>query len=298
MDVSIIIVNYNTKELLVNCITSISKNTKDVNFEIIIVDNASVDGSQEFIKEKFPEVLLIESKENLGFGKANNLGAEFAKGDYLFLLNSDTILLNNAIFYFLDFYKKNSDLNIGSLGGMLVDEEGNVIHSAEKFPFKRKILFNIVNNYLSKLFKFTLKKYIPKFDNKAYLEVDYITGADLFLKKDLFFKVGKFDPVFFMYFEETDLQLQINKLGLKRYLIKEPKIIHLEGASVAEEDFSARKRIMINNGMFKYFRKNSTIISYYFFRCIYLIVRLPVFFDKRLTFKEKLQFFLSLINQK
>lgn len=296
MEVSIIIVNYNTKELLVDCIASIYKNTEGVNFEIIIVDNASIDGSQQLIKEKFPEVVLVESKENLGFGKANNLGAEFAKGDHLFLLNSDTILLNNAIFKFLDFYRKNSNLDIGCLGSMLVDEKGNFIHSAERFPFKRKIIFNIINNYLSKLFKFPFKKYIPKFENKSYLEVDYITGADLFLKKDLFFKAGKFDPIFFMYFEETDLQLQIEKLGLKRYLIKDPKIIHLEGASVAEEDFSAKKRMMINHGMFKYFKKNSFILSYYLFRFVYLIVRLPILLDKRLTLKEKSQFFFSLIS--
>src|SRR5690348_12526562 len=137
MNVSIIIVNYNTKDLLSNCIGSIYSNTKDVDFEIIIVDNASIDGSQELIKEKFPEVVLIESEVNLGFGKANNLGAEFAKGDYLFLLNSDTILQNNAVFYFLDFYKKNNNLNIGCLGGMLVDENGEIIHSAEQFPLKR-----------------------------------------------------------------------------------------------------------------------------------------------------------------
>ncbi|MCP2029201.1 GT2 family glycosyltransferase [Flavobacterium sp. HSC-32F16] len=296
MDVSIIIVNYNTKELLANCIASIYRNTKEVNFEIIIVDNASIDGSQEFVKENFPEVLLIESKENLGFGKANNLGAEFAKGEHLFLLNSDTILLNNAIFHFLDFYRKNSNLNIGCLGSMLVDEKEDFIHSAEKFPFKRKIIFNVINNYLSKLFRFPFTKYIPKFDNNSYLEVDYITGADLFLTKDLFFKAGKFDPIFFMYFEETDLQLQIHKLELKRYLIKDPKIIHLEGASVAEEDFSAKKRIMINDGMFKYFRKNSFILNYYMFRFVYLIVRLPVLVDKRLTLKEKSQFFISLIS--
>ncbi|MDY0987395.1 N-acetylglucosaminyl-diphospho-decaprenol L-rhamnosyltransferase [Flavobacterium sp. ACN2] len=296
MNVSIIIVNYNTKDLLSNCIGSIYSNTKDVDFEIIIVDNASIDGSQELIKEKFPEVVLIESEVNLGFGKANNLGAEFAKGDYLFLLNSDTILQNNAVFYFLDFYKKNNNLNIGCLGGMLVDENGEIIHSAEQFPLKRTVIFKIINNYLSKLFKYPYKLDIIKFDNNRYVEVDYITGADLFLTKELFLKAGKFDPVFFMYFEETDLQLQIHKLGLKRYLIKEPKIIHLEGASVAEEDFSAKKRMMINDGMFKYFKKNSFILSYYLFRFVYLIVRLPILLDKRLTLKEKSQFFFSLVS--
>ena len=97
MDVSIIIVNYNTKDLLVNCLNSIYEKTKDVLFEIIIVDNASIDGSEEMIKNDFKEVVFIQSGDNIGFGRANNLGIKEAKGDCIFLLNSDTILLNNAI---------------------------------------------------------------------------------------------------------------------------------------------------------------------------------------------------------
>lgn len=297
MDVSIIIVNYNTKELLANCINSIYKNTSNVNFEIVIVDNASTDGSQEFIKKNFSDVLLIESDENLGFGKANNLGAKSASGDFLFLLNSDTILLNNAIFLFLDFYNKNKFLNIGCLGGLLVDQNGNSIHSSESFPLKRRIFFDIINNYFRGLFRSPFKRETLEFENKCYFEVDYITGADLFISKELFFKVEGFDPRFFMYYEETDLQKKVSRLGLKRFIIKEPKIIHLEGASVSEALFSAKKRIMINDGMFKYFKKNSSFISYYIFRLFFLIIRLPILFDRRITYKERRQYIHSLMRK-
>ena len=105
MDVSIIIVNYNTKKLIKNCINSIYKHTKDVDFEIIVSDNGSVDGSVEMIKSEFPNVILIENNANLGFGAANNRGLKIAKGKYIFYLNSDTVLLNNAVKYFFDYWE-------------------------------------------------------------------------------------------------------------------------------------------------------------------------------------------------
>ena len=103
MDVSIIIVSYNTKSLIKNCINSIYKYTKDISFEIIVSDNGSIDGSVEMIKRDFPSVILIENNENLGFGAANNKGLALAKGKYILYLNSDTILLNNSVKFFYDY---------------------------------------------------------------------------------------------------------------------------------------------------------------------------------------------------
>ncbi|CAM2921084.1 glycosyltransferase family 2 protein [Flavobacterium frigoris] len=295
MDVSIIIVNYNTKQLLADCVKSVYANTFDINFEVIIVDNASIDGSTEYIKSNFPNVVLIESKTNLGFGKANNLGVEYSKGEFLFLLNSDTILLNNAVFELLYFFRSNKNLNIGCLGGVLLDKEGKSNHSSESFPSKSRILFEYVNNYSCNTFKSPYKREKREFAYDDYFEVDYITGADLFLLKDLFLKIDGFDPVFFMYYEESDLQKQISKLGLKQFLIKGPKIIHLEGASVSEAAFSAKKRIMYHDGMFKYFKKNSVKVNYYIFRLLLFIVRVPILFDKRISYKERSQYLYSLM---
>ena len=108
MDVSVIIVNYNTVELTKQCILSIYNQTKDVNFEIIVVDNNSEDNSVKIIENNFPQVILINNSDNIGFGRANNLGVEIAKGKYIFFLNSDTILLNNAIKIFVDYMRKNN----------------------------------------------------------------------------------------------------------------------------------------------------------------------------------------------
>lgn len=295
MDVSIIIINYNTKDLLVECINSIYKQTKDIIFEIIVVDNSSTDGSEITIREKFPKVIFVQSGGNIGFGKANNLGVEKATGEYVFLLNSDTILLNNAILNFLNFARNNKKLNIGCLGAVLLDEDRNNIHSSESFPSKRRILFEVVNNYLKHFFESPFARERREFKEFNYFEVDYITGADLFLSRELFRGTKGFDPMFFMYYEETDLQKQISKLGLKRLLIKGPEIIHLEGGSSTAESFSAKRRIMITVSLFKYLKKNSFTLNYYIFRLIYFIIRLPILLDSRITYKERREYVYSLL---
>ncbi|MDI4567916.1 MAG: glycosyltransferase family 2 protein, partial [Mycoplasma sp.] len=183
MDVSIIIVNYNTKELTVNCINSIYKHTKNVDFEVIVVDNASSDGSKECFGA-FPGIIYIYSHENLGFGKANNLGVQVSRGKYLFFLNSDTLLINNTVKILCDTYKRIP--NAGCLGVRLIDGDQNYIHSSESFPlFKRQLI---------DLFKISKKDSYLRKELSRYtggtIEVDYVTGADLFVDKSLFIEFG------------------------------------------------------------------------------------------------------------
>ena len=135
LDVSIIIVNYNTKELTRNCLKSVFAQTKGISFEVVVSDNGSTDGSVGMIKSEFPQVILIENNANLGFGAANNRGLKIAKGKYIFYLNSDTVLLNNAAKIFFDYWEKFPEKEkIGALGCILQDENGNAIHSGGTFP--------------------------------------------------------------------------------------------------------------------------------------------------------------------
>ena len=189
MDVSIIIVNYNTKDLLVNCIDSIYLRTNNFQFEIIVVDNASEDGSRQILKKKYPNIQLIESDVNIGFGAANNLGVKLAKVEFLFFLNSDTILVENSIKIMFDFFKKyENELNLGVLGTILIDDHYKTNGFGTHFPMcKEENIANLKKIPLLNSLIFVPKKH--KYDvTLEYFEIDYILGADLLMRKNLFLK--------------------------------------------------------------------------------------------------------------
>lgn len=240
IDVSVIIVNFNTRELLKNCIASIYEHTKNVSIEIIVSDNASSDGSIEMLSKDFPDVICIGNEKNLGFGTANNRATRIARGKYNFYLNSDTILLNNAIQLFYDYFESHHSDNIGALGCNLLKADLSPCPSWGNFEDLGKI--NHVINYfshcvygyaklwiLNKLFK----KEIPSSEHKGnavhYVgKVDYVAGADIFCRND---ENALFDENFFLFYEEPDLQLEMTKKGLSQFIIDEPKIIHFVGGS-------------------------------------------------------------------
>ena len=274
MDVSIIIVNYNTRELLQDCLESIYRHTMDINFEVIVSDNGSEDGSIEMLKQDFPQVVLIENNANLGFGRANNRGLAIAKGKYIFYLNSDTILLNNAVKIFYDYWENSPEKeSIGALGCNLQDGEGNVTHSWANFPDCNTAIIDLIRlNYgMIKLccFKILGKKFPEiatetKVVKKKIGEVDFIIGADLFLKND---NNAFFDEAIFLYTEEVDLQFQLKKENKKRLLIDGPIILHLEGASSKKftnspfpciTSFAAKCK---NISRVYYFRKNTSCLK-------------------------------------
>lgn len=274
MDVSIIIVNYNTKELTRKCLKSVFENTEDINFEVIVSDNGSTDGSIEMIKSEYPQVLLIENNSNLGFGAANNQGLKIAKGKYIFFLNSDTILLNNAVNLFFSYWENSPNKEqIGALGCWLLDENKNIIHSYGDFPskkginkyFYRSVFSALVSQYLPFL------KHLKKNKNTISttyknMEIDgYITGADLFVKNN---GNAYFDERFFMYFEESDLQFNnFYRNGLKRIILYEPQIIHLEGGSdkfKRSDSYLKRKSTKFYwESCLKYFEKNGEKGTYW-----------------------------------
>lgn len=262
IDVSIIIVEYNTKEFLKQCLSSIYEMTKGINFEVIVSDNGSSDGSCKMVKNDFPKVILIENNENLGFGKANNIAKKIASGKYIFFLNSDTILMNNAAKIFFDFWENSAEKEkIGALGSWLLDLQGKVIHSYGHFSdFKKnsKELFKawFINLALSVLYVFhiptanlrNLKQknfFEPKEDRT--ISVDFITGADLFMKNDV---NSFYDERFFLYFEDMEMQFRLNEKSLSRLVINGPEIIHLCGGSVGE-DFSIKRKASFSRIQFE-----------------------------------------------
>lgn len=233
IDLSIIIVSFNTKEILTDCIKSVIKYTKGIEYEIIVVDNESKDGSLERIKElknTYSQISLIDAKTNLGFGKANNLGAKNAKGEYLLLLNSDTLIFDNAIKESLESLK--SIPNCGVFSCKLLNANKSVQASGGHFP-------TIGNVFAWQLFIDDLPiigslihSFHPQIAsyNKSR-QMDWVTGAFMIIPKKVFDEVGGFDENIFMYTEEMELCFRLKQIGYQTVFQISPAIIHLGGAS-------------------------------------------------------------------
>lgn len=228
IDVSIIFVNYNTAKLLTDCLESVKEKTKDINYEIIIVDNASNAENKELLERLVDDYKVVFSDENLGFGRANNLGVTYAKGKYLFLLNTDTLLINNAVKELYDHMEATPDC--GVVGGNLYDGKGNPCHSYLLFMPSIKMI--VKNEILP--WKFSYPAHNPNYYFNASdgaIEVGYVTGADLMIRKDVFDKVNGFDSEFFMYCEESELCNRVRKSGYKIMSCPSSRITHFEGSS-------------------------------------------------------------------
>ena len=226
-DVSVIIVNYNTKDLLSDCLDSIYRHTKDIDFEVIVVDNDSHDGSKSLFAND-NRVIFVDSGGNVGFGRANNKGVQIAKGKFLFLLNSDTILHNNAIKIMRDYYVENEiKKNLGVIGTYLLNRNGEIGTSACNFIYFTEPL-RFMKAKILRLMHRPWQEDLNKFEEK---KVDAVTGADMFMSAKVFNDAGEFDPIFFMYGEEVELQKRIANMGKNNYLIPGPSITHLEGGS-------------------------------------------------------------------
>jgi len=228
MEVSIIIINYNTVSLLCDAIDSVLEKTTDISYEIIVVDNNSSDNSENIIPEKYSEkVVFLKLPENIGFGRANNEGVKIAKGRNIFFLNPDTILVNNAVRILSDYLDNHSEVAV--CGGNLYDADMKPTHSFARHFFS--VFYEVDFFFMNCLSRIKYGKNSNFNYSEKELEVMCIVGADLMIKKLVFEKVGGFDPDFFMYHEEQELCFRMNKNRYKIMSVPTAKIIHLEGKS-------------------------------------------------------------------
>lgn len=233
-NLSIVLVNYKTKDLTKQCIKSIYEKAEGIDFDIYVVDNASFDGIDEVIKQEFPQIKFIQNEENKGFGAGNNVALKQIDSKYVFLLNTDTLLINNAVKILYDFMESHPEA--GACGGNLYDENNNHIHSYGN-------IFDLTDLFLK---TFCLRYFFPKRHKKMkdkgnnelneLKTVDFITGADLMIRKEALDKAGLFDERFFMYSEESELQFRIKKAGYEIYIVPESEIIHLHNKSPKKQD--------------------------------------------------------------
>lgn len=237
MDVSIIIVNYNTKGLTNSCIDSVRKFTEGLEYEIILVDNASTDGSKEFFCNR-DDIKYIYLQENLGFGKGNNAALPYVTGRNVLFLNSDTLLINNAIKILSDYLDNNID--VSACGGNLYNAVMEPTLSFERYRLSIKRELNKLLRYIPLKICYGRNRFF-NFGNTV-LSVGYVSGADLMVRKKDIDEVGCFSPDFFMYYEEVELQERLSMKG-KIASVPQAKIQHLEGAATknSKTTFNARK---------------------------------------------------------
>lgn len=233
MDVSFIIVNWNTKKLLEQAIASIYKYATGITFEIIVVDNNSEDGSPQMVVKKFPRVKLIKNKENLGFAKANNQGIKIAKGEFIFLFNSDAYLIDGSIINLVNRARQIPDL--GAIAPQILNEDRSIQQSVGYKPD----LFRIVL-WMSFIDDLPLGDYLKPYhvDHDHFYKkehaVDWLTGAALMVPKKVIEKVGVLDGNIFMYGEDVDWCIRIQKAGFGIYYSPVAKLVHIGRGSAGK----------------------------------------------------------------
>lgn len=292
-DLSIIIVNYRTPQLCIDCVESVIKYTKGLDYEIVLIDNGSGDGSYDVLKDKLPEsVILLKSEDNLGFGRANNKAAEKANGRYLFFLNSDTLVEDNVVHEMWTYIDNHA--GVGSVGVSLYNGERKPVKSYGSFPtMKTNIMVALSAVRKNMGIGNTGKRVCAESAvmKTAPFEVDYIMGADLMMRTDLFRKLGGFDKNIFMYFEESDLQKRSKEMGFRQMILPSHHIFHLEGKSMKESNF---KRLTYNTSMMYYMKKHRPMWQFALFRlALFFIHCLDALVDKDHSVKEN-KVFLSL----
>lgn len=240
MRLSVIIVNYNVKYFLEQCLHAVLKaidHLQQANeAEIIVFDNASSDGSKGFFQQKFPGITYIYSSENLGFAKANNKALQIAKGKYILFLNPDTVIGEDALEKSIAYLEKQN--NGGALGIRMIDGSGNFLPESKRgFPTPVASFFKMSG--LIKLFPLSKKVahyyagHLSQYNNN---EVDVLSGAYMLVKKEVLDKTGGFDEAFFMYGEDIDLSYRIQQAGYKNFYFSDCTIIHFKGESANQNN--------------------------------------------------------------
>lgn len=284
IDLRFIIVNWNTRQLLIDGIDSIYKTVKYINYQICVVDNGSRDDSVKAVREQFPQVIVIENQENKGFAAAVNQALGKNAATYSVLINTDTLLHKNAIRVMYSFMEQHKD--VGIVGAQLEKPDGTRQHSYDNYPTLATELFN----------KSLLQWFFPyKYPSKKHpivqpAEVDSVIGACMMIRNEAIENVGKLDEDYFFFLEETDWCYRMQKVGWKVFHLPEARVIHLGGQSKKMAPWQSQ--IEYCRSLYIFFKKNRPLASYLLLRIFYpvkilgnfianLVGNLIVFFQNR-----------------
>jgi GT2 family glycosyltransferase len=262
VDVSIIIVAWNVRELLYDCLESVYNETKGVSFEVIYVDNASKDGSAEMVRKKFPKVKMIENEKNEGFIKANNKGIQIAEGRYVLLLNSDTIILDNAIARTIKFADEHPEAAV--VGCKVLNPDKTLQRNCFMYPSLLNLLLSAT--YLYKIFpksKFFGRQGMTWWDFNDTREVETICGSFSLVRKEAIKQTGLMDENYFVYGDDPDWCYRFRKNGWKILFTPEPQIIHYGGQTT--EQMSEKFRLQLSGSGLIFMTFARLLIALFFF---------------------------------
>jgi GT2 family glycosyltransferase len=270
-----VIVNWNTREILSDCLKSIYEQTSGIEYEVIVIDNASDDSSGEMVKEMFPNVNLIENLENRGFAAANNQGIAVAKGRYVLLLNSDTIIMENAVAKVIEFADSRTDC--GVTGCRVLNPDKTLQQTCFMFPSVLNMFLS--STYLYKIFpksKFFGRERMTWWDRNDTRQVDVVTGCFLLVRREVIEQTGTLDEQFFVYGEETDFCFRAKKAGWKILFTPVAQIIHIGGASSRQT--TPEMTLQLRGSLLLFMKKHRNRMIYSvacFLVAMFFFVRVP-----------------------
>jgi GT2 family glycosyltransferase len=286
IDVSIIIVSWNTRQILKDCLDSIYDQTQGIEFETIVVDNDSSDGSPEMVSELFPNVILIKNQNNVGFAKGNNQGIELGKGRYILLLNSDTIILDNAITKSIRYIDRQPE--IGIMGCRVVNPDLSLQPTCFQYPSLLNLFLSMT--YLYKIFpknRFFGRERMSWWDRSDARPVDVVTGCYMLIRLEVCEQIGGLDETYFMYGEETDFCYRAKQRGWKVWFAPVANIVHLGGASSKKMRLDM---ILQLRASLLYFIKNHHCCLSYRLACLlislFFLLRVPYWLFKGICVKS------------
>ena len=261
--VSIVIVSWNTRDILLDCLRSIREQT-DASHEVIVVDNASVDGTVEAIRDSYPDTRIIANETNRGFAAANNQGAEIASGEFLLLLNPDTVILEHAIDRCLDRMATWREERIGVLGCQVWENPDLIQKTCFAFPGPKAILTGYFRlDLILRLLPSVEDSEYSNWDRTTDRDVDVVSGMFMLMAREILDEDGLFDEQFFIYAEEADLCFRLSRRGFVRRFWTGAKILHLDGGSKSTDQIRPKMYVQLLDSILRFIRKNRGAIAYW-----------------------------------
>lgn len=270
VDVSVIVVSWNTRDILRKCLRSIFEETHRHSLEVIVVDNASADGTVEMVRGEFPQVLVIANSENRGFAAANNQGLEIAKGRCLLLLNPDVIVLDGAIDKSVEYLSTKPE--VGVFGCQVYQDEHTIQKTCFRFPSPMNMF--LIQSGLHSLIprsRFFARYFIPEWDRQSEREVPVVSGMFMLLRREAFEQVGPMDEAYFVYAEEADWCFRYWKAGWKCLFAPVARVLHLDGGGKSTSQVSVGMFVQMHKSLLIFNCKNYGVFAGFRVQLIFLV---------------------------